>query len=51
MLWDHHGLAMLQLWFMGMFVTCLANKAERNINKIMEHGVTIWGWVRFSGMI
>lgn len=33
---------MLQLWFMGMFVTGLANKMERNISKITEHGVTIW---------
>ena len=39
---DHYKLAMLQLWFMGMFVIGLANRMERNINKITEHGVTIW---------
>jgi len=32
---------MLQLWIMGMFVTGLANKVERNINEITEHGVMI----------
>jgi hypothetical protein len=38
---------MLQLWFMGMFVTGLANKVESDINEIMEHGVMIWYWRSF----
>lgn len=48
---DHYKLAMLQLWFMGIFVTGLANKMERNINKITEHGIMIWTWRSFSDLM